>query len=185
MAAYFIWAGTNGDDASLAVCFPHECTWQNGAIGAHQRIHYEPENKIKNWLKIGIFERMKSLVHTVCVNHDDSTNLWNKEPHFFYTNTRQHARLVTRTPEGSGSHIGKNSRFSPRWCRGKQLPSYAVRRGGLETRSTPLSFAFLSFAFLSFFFFPGAQAMALERQLPWARLRTVHGDGESERVKEQ
>lgn len=88
----------------------------------------------------------------------------------------QHPWLVTWTPEGSRC-LKQRSCFSLRWCCGPQLPSYAAGEGGLRARSTHLSF--------SFFPSPGAQAVALERQLPWARLRTVRWDGECASVKEQ
>lgn len=58
---------------------------------------------------------------------------------------------------------------SMKWCRRLQLSSYAVKESGLVDRSSPLSFS-------SFFSRPGAQAVALQRQPPWARLRTVCRD---------
>lgn len=128
-------------DSVLAVHSDSECTEQNGTMGSlptDQKPLFKAWHNLKSW---NLWKQYSAL------RYDNSTHVWYEEPHFLH-HLRQHPQLVIKTPEDSGSHI--QSGFSLRWCGGLQLPSYAVRRAGLEIRSTPLSIL----PFSPFFFFP-------------------------------
>lgn len=92
-----------------------------------------------------------------------------KYQEYFQRHLRQHPTLIKRTPEGSGnlteepllSEVLSRTAASVLCCKSRWI------RDGINPCLIPPLFP------LSFFT-AEALAMALERQLPWTKLRTVH-----------
>lgn len=94
-----------------------------------------------NWMHISKRHYRKPIDEEWHITWSPGMTLWSVKLRATFSTPFETTSQISHQDTRGFSQSHSKSRFSLRWCRGLQPPSYAVRRGGLEARSASLSFS--------------------------------------------